>query len=128
MSNPWTRLHLRMWNTTSRRLGRVPVVAGAVSTTGMFDMKSELVMDGQVISIENALTIKTSELGTLGYGDLITVDGNAYRVRQEPFRMADGLLSVMSLEQAEAVAAATQSTLLADGLALVTSDGLMVVF
>lgn len=99
MSNPWTRLHLRMWDTTSRRLGRVPVVAGAVTTTGMFDMKSELVLDGQVVSVENALTVKTSELGGLGYGAAITVDGEAYLVRSEPMRMADGLLSVMSLER-----------------------------
>ena len=88
-----------MWDTTSRRLGRVSVVAGPVTTTGMFDQKSELVMDGQVVSVENALTIRTSELGFLGYGDLVTVDGQAYRVRSEPMRVADGLLSVMSLER-----------------------------
>lgn len=101
MSNPWTRLHLRMWETTSRRLGRVSVVAGAVSTTGMFDQKSELVLDDQMISVENALTIKTSELGFLAYGDSITVDGLPYRVRQEPHRMADGLLSILSLERVD---------------------------
>lgn len=88
-----------MWDTTSRRLGRVSVVAGAVTTTGMFDQQSELVLDGQVVSVENALTIRTSELGSLGYGALVTVDGEAYRVRSEPIRMADGLLSVMSLER-----------------------------
>lgn len=120
MSNPWTRIHLRMWDTTSRRLGRVPVVAGAITTTGMFDQSSELVLDGQAISIENALTIKTSELGSLGYGDLITVDGNPYRVRQEPMRMADGLLSVMSLESVASTA--TRIVTLA-GDALVTLDG-----
>jgi hypothetical protein len=109
-----------MWDTTSRRLGRVSVVAGAISTTGMFDQTSELVLDGQAISIENALTIKTSELGSLGYGDPITVDGNSYRVRSEPMRMADGLLSVMSLEKIE-VAATRLVTLAGD--ALVTLDG-----
>jgi hypothetical protein len=99
-----------MWDTTSRRLGRVPVVAGAVSTTGMFDQSSELVLDGQAVSIENALTIETSELGTLGYGDLITVDGNSYRVRSEPMRMADGLLSVMSLEKLDQILAGVFET------------------
>ena len=101
MSNSWARLHLRMWDTTSRRLGRVPVVAGAISTTGMFDKVSELVLDGHAVSVENALTVNTAELGFLGYGDLITVEGNAYRVRQEPFRIGDGLLSVMSLEKVD---------------------------
>jgi hypothetical protein len=94
-----------MWETTSRRLGRVSVVAGGVNTTGMFDQKSELVLDDQVISVENALTIKTSELGSLAYGDLIIVDDQPYRVRQDPYRMADGLLSIVSLERVEAVVA-----------------------
>jgi uncharacterized protein (DUF2236 family) len=89
-----------MWDVTSRRLGRVLVVAGAVSTTGMFDEKSELVLDEQVVSVENALTVRTSELGHLRYGDAITVDSIAYRVRHEPMRMADGLLCVVSLERA----------------------------
>ncbi len=96
----WTRLHTRMWEATSRRLGRVPVVAGAVSTTGIFDEKSELVLDEQVVSVENALTVRTSELGHLRYGASITVNGVAYRVRHEPMRMADGLLCVISLEKA----------------------------
>jgi len=100
MSTSWTRLHTRMWDATSRRLGRVPVVAGNVSTTGMFDEKSELVLDEQVVSVENALTVKTSELGHLRYGDNITVASVAYKVRHEPMRMADGLLCIISLEKA----------------------------
>ena len=103
MSNPWTRLHLRMWDVTSRRLGRVSVVAGSVSTTGMFDEKSELVLDEQVVSVENALTVRTSELGHLRYGDSITVAGQPYLVRQEPHRMADGLLSILSLERVDTI-------------------------
>jgi len=70
----------------------------------MFDEKSELVLDDQVVSVENALTVKTSELGQLRYGALLTVDGAAYRVRQEPMRFGDGLLCVMPLERVEAVA------------------------
>lgn len=98
MSNPWTRLHLRMWDTTSRRLGRVPVIAGNMTTTGIFDQQTDLVLNEQVVSVENALTVLTSELGHLRYGNAITVNGVAYIVRQEPMRMADGLLCVLSLE------------------------------
>jgi hypothetical protein len=100
MTTSWTRIHTRMWDITSRRLGRVPVVSGNVSTTGIFDEKSELVLDEQVVSVENALTVLTSELGHLRYGDAITVNGVAYRVRHEPMRMADGLLCIISLERA----------------------------
>jgi hypothetical protein len=104
MANPWDRLHLRMWEATSRRLGRVVVQFGAVSTFGMFDRKTEITLDEQVLSLENALTIKTSELGSLAYGDQVTVDGGLYKVRHEPMRMADGLLSIVLLEKIEAVA------------------------
>ncbi len=99
MTTSWTRLHTRMWGTASKLLGRVPVVAGAVSTTGIFDEKSELVLDENVVSVENALTVLYSELGHLRYGASITVNGVAYRVRHEPMRMADGLLCVISLEK-----------------------------
>jgi len=75
-----------------------------LSTFGMFDRKSEIVLDEQVLSLENALTVKTSELGNLTYGDQLSVDGAAYKVRHEPMRMADGLLSVVLLEQIEAAA------------------------
>lgn len=92
---------MRMWATTSRRLGQVPVVFGAVNTYGMFDRKSELVLDDQVVSVENALTIKTSELGNLAYGNQLTVAGELYEVRQEPMRIGDGLLSVVSLTRLE---------------------------
>jgi hypothetical protein len=105
-------------------LGRVSVVAGPVVTTGMFDQKSEIVLDDQVVSVENALTIRTSELGSLRYGDSITVAGQLYRVRQEPFRMADGLLSVLSLERTDAVPTPLQTPLQTlDGRPLVTLNG-----
>ena len=99
MATNWDRLHIRIWHTSSRMLGQVPVVYGAISTYGMFDRKSELVLDDQIVSVENALTIKTSELGGLRYGDHLSVDGETYRVRSEPMRMADGMLSVVSLEK-----------------------------
>jgi hypothetical protein len=104
MANPWDRLHLRMWEATSRRLGRVVVQFSAVSTFGMFDRKTEITLDEQVLSLENALTIQTSELGSLAYGDQVTVDGGLYKVRHEPMRMADGLLSIVLLEQIQEVA------------------------
>jgi hypothetical protein len=99
MPDQWARLHMQMWGVTSRRLGQVSVVAGGVTTFGMFDQKSELVLDDQVVSIENALTIKTSELGMLAYGDHIMVAGKDYAVRQEPMRIGDGLLCVVPLQE-----------------------------
>jgi hypothetical protein len=92
-----------MWDVTSRRLGRVAVQFGALATFGMFDRKTEIVLNEQALELENALTIKTSELGNLAYGDQLTVDGAFYKVRHEPMRMADGLLSILLLEEVEEV-------------------------
>jgi len=99
VTNSWDRLHLRMWDATSRRLGRVVVQFGQLTTFGMFDRKTELALDEQALSLENALTIKTSELGNLSYGDQLTVAGAFYKVRHEPMRLADGLLSIVMLEE-----------------------------
>jgi hypothetical protein len=120
MATNWDRLHSRLWLTSSRMLGQVPVVYGAISTYGMFDRKSELLFDDQIVSIENALTIKTSELGSLRYGDQLLVDGEAYQVRSEPMRMADGMLSVVSLEQ---IQIATVYLITLSGLRIKTLDG-----
>ena len=64
----------------------------------MFDEKTELALDDQVVSVENALTVETALLGHLRYGAPITVDGRPYLVRQEPMRIGEGLLCVLSLE------------------------------
>ena len=122
MANPWDRLHLRMWEATSRRLGRVAVQFGGVSTFGMFDRKTEVALDEQVLSLENALTVKTSELGSLAYGDQLTVDGDLYRVRHEPMRMADGLLSIVLLEEIEAAPGEFTFLVTLNGLQITTLD------
>jgi hypothetical protein len=86
-----------MFDAASRRLGAVEVVHGGLTTKGIFDRQSELIIDGQAISVENALTVKTSELGGLNYGSEVRVDGINYIARQEPMRVGDGLLCVVSL-------------------------------
>lgn len=87
----------------------------------MFDRKSEIVLDEQVLSLENALTVKTSELGNLTYGDQLSVDGAAYKVRHEPMRMADGLLSVVLLESIKSTAVLNK-LLLEDGFYFLLED------
>jgi len=98
----------------------VPVVVGSSTHIGIFDRFSEFVLDGQSVSVENALTVKTSELGGLTYVDLLTVDGASYMVRHEPMRVGDGMLCIVPLEAVEAVA--TYLTTLS-GLRLITTDG-----
>jgi len=104
------------------------VTAGAVVGLGIMDRQSQLMMGDRVVDVEYALTVRTDLFGGLGYGDQVVHDGQVYRLQYEPLKLADGRFCVMVLEWIQAVAAAIQATILADGLALVTSDGLMVVF
>ena len=95
---PWASLVSKTRATAHRLLGGVSVTAGAVSGTGQFDVNSELVMGGQVVSVAYALSCATALFGSLQYGDLITVDGATYRVQHEPLRIGDGADCVVPLE------------------------------
>ena len=76
----------------------VSVTAGAVSGLGILDKNSEMLLQGQVVSIDYALTCRTDLFGQLQYGASITVDGVGYKVIHEPMRVADGVFSVIPLE------------------------------
>lgn len=76
----------------------VTVIKGAVSTTGVLDMPSEVIAGGMVITTDYALTIKTSALPSLQYGDALTVDGSAYTVRESKLQ-DDGQFSIVYLSK-----------------------------
>lgn len=76
----------------------VSVTAGAVSGVGILDMPGESVMGDMVISNGYRLTCRVDSFGWLGYGDLITADGQAYRV-QENKQISDGRFCSIELER-----------------------------
>jgi hypothetical protein len=76
----------------------VPVVSGNGTTTGMLSQNGELVLDGQVMMVDYVLTIVTDSLGSLDYGDLVTVDGKQFTVIHKPLPMADGVWSDVPLQ------------------------------
>lgn len=94
---PWASLVSRTRTTAHRLLGGVSVTAGAVSGSGQLDQNSELVMSGQVVSVDYALSCATALFGSLQYGDLITVGGSMYRVQHEPLRIGDGTDCIVPL-------------------------------
>lgn len=67
------------------------VQAGGVTTRGILDMPSEIIAGGMVISTDYQLTFKSGAL-TLSHGQVITVDGTQYRVREARFK-DDGALT-----------------------------------
>lgn len=108
---PWASLVSRTRTTAHRLLGGVSVTAGAVSGFGQLDQNSELVMSGQVVSVDYALSCATALFGSLQYGDIIAVGGNNYRVQHEPVKIGDGTDCIVPLE------------FIATGTYLTTQDG-----
>jgi riboflavin synthase alpha subunit len=60
----------------------VSCTAGAVTALGILDTPSQVVADGMVLTTDYRLTAKTSDFGTLKYGDSISVNGVSYQVRE----------------------------------------------
>lgn len=74
----------------------VTCTSGAVTASGILDMPSQVIADGMVLTTDYRLTVKTSQLGHLLYGDGITVDGVNYQVR-EAMKVDDGAFTELML-------------------------------
>jgi hypothetical protein len=76
----------------------VTIVWGALTTTGVLDMPSEVIAGGMVITTDYSLMYVTSTMPGLAYNDSITVEGAAYTVRE--VRMQDdGKFSIAYLSK-----------------------------
>ena len=67
----------------------VPVVFGDTTGVGYFESPDERIADGVVLTTDYAVVVKTSDFSTVTNGSALTVDGEAYTVR-EPMRLDDG--------------------------------------
>jgi hypothetical protein len=75
----------------------VTCTAGAVTAKGILDMPGEVVAGGMVLSTDYSLTARYANFGTLTHGDSITVDGDAYTVRENR-RIGDGKFCEIALQ------------------------------
>lgn len=78
----------------------VTVTAGAVSGLGILDSPGEYVAGDRVITTEYLLRVEASKFGSLGYNDALTVDGDAYTLREAPLLADDGVFCLMLLSKA----------------------------
>lgn len=93
----WASRHSLLARAVNRSLGGVPVIWGAVSGEAILEQNAELVVNGQVISVDYMLhNLSTEQFGNLLYGDEVVVDGVTYQVR-ELMRVGDGQYCVASL-------------------------------
>jgi hypothetical protein len=86
----WATLSAAANRVALDRLGSVSVVAGAVSGQGFLMQNSEMILGGELTVIDYLLTVPTATFGSLGYGDLVTVDGTSYKCETQPQRFDDG--------------------------------------
>ena len=74
------------------------VIRDGVSYKGILEQPDEIVADGVVMTTEYELTGKSSELGSLVFDDIISVDGDNYKVRQAR-KIDDGKFCLVSLNK-----------------------------
>jgi hypothetical protein len=98
----WATLSAAANRVAFDRLGSVSVVAGAVPGQGFLKLNSEVVLGGQAVDVDYLLEVLTAEFGNLSYGDLITVDGVAYKVEHQPMRFDDGTFCRVPLVKLDA--------------------------
>jgi hypothetical protein len=101
----WASRHNLLARAVNRQLGGVSVVWGAVIGDAILEQNGELILRDQVVSTEYALHNLRSDLfAALSYGDLISVNGDSFKVIHEPMKQGDGMFCVAALEKIEAVA------------------------
>ena len=76
----------------------VSCTAGDTTANGILDMPSQVISDGMVLTTDYTLTTRASNFGDLVSGDLITVDGNSYTVR-ETLLIDDGRFVQIALQR-----------------------------
>jgi hypothetical protein len=77
----------------------VSFTAGAVSGMCIKDAPGLNILGNQVIQVDHQVLVKTSAFGGLLYNDPVTVNGEAYTVR-ETMPVEDGAFSLITLEKA----------------------------
>jgi hypothetical protein len=98
------------------------VTAGAVSGLGILDRHSDVILDGQIVTVNYSLIVRTDQFGDLNYGDTITVSTDSYKVEHEPLRIADGMYSVVVLELLAAPPVEFVYLVTLDGITLATQN------
>ena len=98
----WATLSASANRVALDRLGGVIVTAGAVTGQGFLSQNSEMILGGEITIIDHLLEVLTAEFGGLGYGDVITVDGQAFKIEIQPQRFGDGTWSKVPLVKVDA--------------------------
>lgn len=71
---------------------------------GILDQPQEIITEnGDAVVTDYSLLVRTSEFGNIKLGEVMVVDGVAYRVRREPMQQVDGVFSSIRLMRSSGV-------------------------
>lgn len=77
-----------------------PSGGGAAKTASvLFDQPDEEVLSGAVMTREYAITYRSGQLQGLAAGEVVTVEGAAYTVREAPMALGDGKIMLATLRK-----------------------------
>jgi hypothetical protein len=86
----------------------VPIMAGAISGTGVYKKNHEVIFDENRIVLEHSVRTLTDQFGHLNYNDLLTVfdsnglNGVYFKVERLPILLNDGDVCVIPLARVDA--------------------------
>lgn len=76
----------------------VTVTDGTTTGKGILDMPGEIIAGGMVLTTDYQLTVRASEFGKKLYGDVLTVAGSKYTVKEARLQ-DDGMFAVIYLSK-----------------------------
>jgi len=77
----------------------VPTVFGEITSLALLDMPDQPMFDGAQMATEYAITYPKAVFPGLKNGDLVTVDGDNYKVSGKPVLLDDGKFIKASLKK-----------------------------
>ena len=93
----------------------VSIKAGAISGMGILDINADVVLGGQVVNFDYALTCRADLFGQLSYLSNISVNGVYYEVKNEPISIDDGSFVIIPLQRKHVLPAVQATTIDYDG-------------
>lgn len=78
-------------------LDAVSVTVNGVSGKGYLDIDSQVVLDGQQVSVPGMLTVRTDLFGSLKINDLVIIETQQWRAQYDPQRFDDGAFCMVPL-------------------------------
>ena len=87
----WASRQNLLVRTSNRIMGASSVTWGGVQGSGKLRLATEIVLDGDIVSVDAVLdNLPHALFGGIKYGETITVDGNTFKARCDPFQYGDG--------------------------------------